>query len=574
MLVRTAEPILDPRWVVSDVGLEDLVLAYMSAEPAADTRSTSRRCGHDVARVATVPQPSRVAAHRGGSRVHRPGRHPRPHRAVGDPDNLSTNYQSLRLLGTVLIGVPAVIGAFWGAPLLARELEARDPPTGVDAERDPRAAGWRRSSRSPCSRPSWSSACSSALFTWWSLPLDHFGNRIGTANFGQRGIAPVAYALFALEPRSAVRRDHPAHVARDGGDPRRVLRRQVHVPTVRSAASARATIATRPTTMYERRKDRPEGSLVGRFEQDRRCGGARARRAGARSASRRRMLVDPRQRRATTSPAARTTLRFTTSCASTRTASSGRCKRGKRRSSSVLAAGLALATYWWLEAAGGVDRRSATRFSRRRDDASGHVDLCAGTGRSNGSRRCGAGGAADRPTVAAPVAARDAVVVLRGPPPRCSSWLGILFLFFASAAAIHNGWLLLRWDLPIQRFVERHRTDDLTSFFLGASRLGSTVVVVAVSACLTVLTWRRCRAAGIAILVAASASAAPRIRPQARRRSRSTRSRTTRQRPGILVPERPRHGRGRPVRTRAARRRALHAEPRCCGGRPSPRRDS
>jgi undecaprenyl-diphosphatase len=83
--------------------------------------------------------------------------------------------------------------------------------------------------------------------------------------------------------------------------------------------------------------------------------------------------------------------------------------------------------------------------------------------------------------------------------------VGILFLLFASAAAIHDGWLLLRWDLPIQRFVERHRTDDLTSFFLGASRLGSTVVVVAMSAALTVLTWRRCRAVGIAILVAALA---------------------------------------------------------------------
>ena len=36
MLVRTSEPILDPRWIVSDVGLEDLVLAYMSADPAPD----------------------------------------------------------------------------------------------------------------------------------------------------------------------------------------------------------------------------------------------------------------------------------------------------------------------------------------------------------------------------------------------------------------------------------------------------------------------------------------------------------------------------------------------------------
>jgi hypothetical protein len=38
----------------------------------------------------------------------------------------------------------------------------------------------------------------SLVFTWWSVPFDRLGNRIGTANFGQRGIAPIAYALFAL----------------------------------------------------------------------------------------------------------------------------------------------------------------------------------------------------------------------------------------------------------------------------------------------------------------------------------------------------------------------------------------
>jgi ABC-2 type transport system ATP-binding protein len=36
MLVRTSEPVLDPRWIVSDIGLEDLVLAYMSADPTPD----------------------------------------------------------------------------------------------------------------------------------------------------------------------------------------------------------------------------------------------------------------------------------------------------------------------------------------------------------------------------------------------------------------------------------------------------------------------------------------------------------------------------------------------------------
>ena len=38
VLVRTTQPILDPRWIVTDVGLEDLVLAYMSP-PSRDGRT-------------------------------------------------------------------------------------------------------------------------------------------------------------------------------------------------------------------------------------------------------------------------------------------------------------------------------------------------------------------------------------------------------------------------------------------------------------------------------------------------------------------------------------------------------
>lgn len=112
-------------------------------------------------------------------------------------DELSTGYESLRLLGTGLIGVPAFIGAFWGAPLVARELE-------MGTHR----LAWTQS----VTRARWlatrllipgvaaivATGVFSAFFTWWSLPFDRLGNRIGTANFGQRGIVPVAYALFAL----------------------------------------------------------------------------------------------------------------------------------------------------------------------------------------------------------------------------------------------------------------------------------------------------------------------------------------------------------------------------------------
>lgn len=110
---------------------------------------------------------------------------------------LSTGYESLRLLGTGLIGVPAFMGAFWGAPLVARELE-----TGTHR------LAWTQS----VTRTRWLATrlgltivvaavltgAFSVAFTWWSQPFDAVGNRVGTATFGQRGIVPVAYAVFAI----------------------------------------------------------------------------------------------------------------------------------------------------------------------------------------------------------------------------------------------------------------------------------------------------------------------------------------------------------------------------------------
>jgi undecaprenyl-diphosphatase len=80
--------------------------------------------------------------------------------------------------------------------------------------------------------------------------------------------------------------------------------------------------------------------------------------------------------------------------------------------------------------------------------------------------------------------------------------IGSVFAFLAAAAAISNGWLLLRWDEPIQHFVEAHRTAALDTFFLTMSRFGSTMVVLGLGALFTALTWSRCRAVGIAFAVA------------------------------------------------------------------------
>jgi hypothetical protein len=98
--------------------------------------------------------------------------------------------------GLVVILAPALIGAFWGAPLVAREFEAGT-----------HRLVWAQS----ISRVRWltvklavagtatvaATVLLSALVTWWAAPLDHAAAAVyGT--FDQRDIAPIGYALFAL----------------------------------------------------------------------------------------------------------------------------------------------------------------------------------------------------------------------------------------------------------------------------------------------------------------------------------------------------------------------------------------
>jgi len=100
------------------------------------------------------------------------------------------------VFGLVVIVAPALIGAFWGAPLVAREFEAGT-----------HRLVWAQS----ISRGRWlaaklavagtatvvTTALLSALITWWAAPLDHAAAAVyGT--FDQRHIVPIGYALFAF----------------------------------------------------------------------------------------------------------------------------------------------------------------------------------------------------------------------------------------------------------------------------------------------------------------------------------------------------------------------------------------
>jgi hypothetical protein len=98
----------------------------------------------------------------------------------------------------LLYVVPALIGIFWGAPLIARELES---------------GTHRLAFNQSITRTRWlatklaivgaASAATAGLLGWavtaWAHHIDHAtGNMVKPLYFGARGIVPIGYALFAF----------------------------------------------------------------------------------------------------------------------------------------------------------------------------------------------------------------------------------------------------------------------------------------------------------------------------------------------------------------------------------------
>jgi hypothetical protein len=136
-----------------------------------------------------------------------------PYRNCG---TLADNFQA-KLAGTdailygigivILLLAPGLLGVFWGAPLVTRELEARTFPLA-----------WNQS----VTRTQWmavklglvgllamaTAGLLSLMLTWWSSPIDTAINlsgstridltRLGPTLFDTRDITPVGYAAFAF----------------------------------------------------------------------------------------------------------------------------------------------------------------------------------------------------------------------------------------------------------------------------------------------------------------------------------------------------------------------------------------
>src|SRR5690242_16054611 len=116
-------------------------------------------------------------------------------RAARDP---SAYGQTMLVLAAGLGVVPPLIGAFWGAPLVARELESGTHRL-VWNQSVPRRR-WLAVKLTVLGLSSMAVAgVLGLLLTWAAAPVDAaLGDRFSTVLFGARGIAPIGYAAYAF----------------------------------------------------------------------------------------------------------------------------------------------------------------------------------------------------------------------------------------------------------------------------------------------------------------------------------------------------------------------------------------
>jgi hypothetical protein len=111
--------------------------------------------------------------------------------------HLQTQFGDLTRLVSYLVLVPALVGAFIGAPLVAREYEVgtfRFAWTqGVSSQR------WLLAKTAALALATVAGATIlSAIVIWWRQPFDSFGGRLHPSVFDVEGIVVPAYTLFAL----------------------------------------------------------------------------------------------------------------------------------------------------------------------------------------------------------------------------------------------------------------------------------------------------------------------------------------------------------------------------------------
>jgi hypothetical protein len=110
---------------------------------------------------------------------------------------VSRGDSTLRLwLSVLVVVIPGLLGAFWGAPLVAGELESGS--FRLAWTQDVSRARWLAARLTVSGLASMAAAgLASWLVTWWAGPLDRAGlDQFGS--FDSRDIVPLGYAAFAF----------------------------------------------------------------------------------------------------------------------------------------------------------------------------------------------------------------------------------------------------------------------------------------------------------------------------------------------------------------------------------------
>jgi hypothetical protein len=121
-------------------------------------------------------------------------------RSCGDAARLLFRGDSaITTLVGATVAVPALLGLFWGAPLLARELEAGTHNLAWTQGVTRRSWLSRNVLWALAAAAVWGAAMA-ALVTWWRGSQNAVGVpvRLATFTFDIQGIAPAAYSVFAV----------------------------------------------------------------------------------------------------------------------------------------------------------------------------------------------------------------------------------------------------------------------------------------------------------------------------------------------------------------------------------------
>jgi hypothetical protein len=120
-------------------------------------------------------------------------------RSCGNASQLFAGDSAVTSLVNATMAVPLLFGLFWGAPLLAREFE--DGTHSLAWTQGVTRRRWlsRNVLWALAAAAVWGAALA-ALVTWWRSPENAVGapTRLAAFTFDIQGIAPVAYAVFAV----------------------------------------------------------------------------------------------------------------------------------------------------------------------------------------------------------------------------------------------------------------------------------------------------------------------------------------------------------------------------------------